>query len=348
MVKPLDQLDIVVTIFNQEEIIERVLYGIFKNTTTPFNLVLVFDGCTDKTKPRALAYLKRVKSTLLRNLIIKDTRNLFELRANNFAFKLATTDYLITVQDDMVIREFGWERRLTYPLRRFDDVLGVTGRDAHDIKSIGPNKEEYINGASRGWNNLNHDIFAVRDVINRGPIAFRVDYLKALNYLNDRYAPCAHDDAEISLRAWKEKGWKVGSFWIDYLSKKEWSKVNAADSTMKAWDSCLLNQARIRDDFKDYLENGIKHDEEYSLGREVDYIKKNVFLNNLAWMLVYPLRLDKRRMKSWWATFKRKTMEVIKTPFVKLLGVCFGPQLLKRATEQGFKKALVALIRKNG
>ncbi len=134
MSKPLEKLDIMISIFNQEEIIERVLYGVLKNTTTPFNLILVFDDCTDRTKPRALAYIKKTKPRLLNELIVKDTPNLFELRANNFGFRLAKTDYLITLQDDMIVKEFGWERRLTFPLRKFDDVLAVTARTAQDIK----------------------------------------------------------------------------------------------------------------------------------------------------------------------------------------------------------------------
>ena len=135
-VKPLEKLDIVLTIFNQENLIERVLYGLFKNTTTPFDLIIVFDGCTDRTEKRARAYIKKHASRHLRELITTYAQNVYETRANNIGFKMVKADYMITLQDDMVITEYGWERRLTYPLRKFGDVVAVTARAAQDIDKL--------------------------------------------------------------------------------------------------------------------------------------------------------------------------------------------------------------------
>ncbi len=349
MLQPLDKLDIIITIFNQEEIIEKVIYSIFRNTTTSFDLILVFDGCTDRTKPRALKYIKKVKPPLLRELIVRDTPNLFELRANNFAFKLARNNYLITVQDDMVINEYGWERRLTYPLRKFDDVLAVTARIAENIKTIGMEKEEHGNSAGLELNTLPRNIFAVRDVINRGPIAFRADYLKELNYLNDIYAPGAKDDSEISLRAWIQKRWKVGAFWIRYISKQEWSKVNAPDSTMKAWESCSRNQIRIYEDFKEYLDSMIKHDEDITIKEgEVDYIaEKYSFLNKIMWVGKYPLRVDRRYIKTLWQMKKRYMAEIVKSYILKLLQIIIGTRLGELSRQYGFKKAIYLFLKEN-
>ena len=347
MLKPLKKLDIVISIFNQEEIIERVLYGVFKNTTTSFHLILVFDGCSDRTKPRALAYIRKAKPRLLHELTIRDTPNLFELRANNFGFKLAKTDYLITLQDDMIIKEYGWERRLTYPLRAFDDVLAVTARTAQDIQEIGQEGERYMNRASRELGTLPRDIFAVRDVICRGPIAFRTDYLQELNYLNDNYAPGALDDADLSLRAWIQRKWKVGSFWINYLSKQAWSKVNAPDSTMKAWDSWRRNLIRISENFNEYLASGIKHTQDYHIKeKEIDYVvRSQPFAERIRWASHYPLRLDKRSIKMAWRKNKRKTLETVKKPIMGMIGFVFGPRLRKVAAEQGLKKVLVLFLR---
>lgn len=344
MLKPLNEIDITISIFNQEEIIERVLYGIFSNTTTPFNLVLVFDGCTDRTKARALKYVKRVKPKLMKDLIVRDTPNLFETRANNFCFKLARTDYLITIQDDMIIKDFGWERRITYPLRKFDDVLAVTGRAALDIGLIGNGKEEYIIKSAKEFNTLSRNIFAIRDVINRGPIAFRVDYLKYLKYLNDLYAPCAIDDYEISLRAWRDKRWKVGAYWIDFFSHKAWSKTHASDSTMKAFDMAKTNKDRLYNDFKEYIDSGIKHSEDIKIEEsEIDYVSNYNYLMKIFWLLKYPLRFDKRAMGMFWRINSRLFIEVIKKPFLRILGKDFS----YISNKYGIKKAILNLIIKN-
>ncbi|MEK9131672.1 MAG: glycosyltransferase family A protein [Patescibacteria group bacterium] len=349
MVKPLELIDIVLSIYNQEEIIERVLYGIFKNTTTPFNLILIFDGCTDRTKPRALSYIKKINGGLLKELIIKDTPNLFELRANNVGFKLAREKYLITLQDDMVIDDYGWERRLTYPLRQFDDILAVTGRGAQNIETIGNGKEKYTHRSAREFGSLPRNMFAIRDVINRGPIAFRTDYLKELQYLNDAYAPGALDDAEISLRAWRDKHWKVGAFWINYISKQEWSKVNAPDSTMKAWESWGRNNNRLYEDFKEYLDSGDKHTSDFIIEEfEIDYSRGLFgFLKRKCLILKYPLRIDMRVIKNRRRLLVRRIIKTSKFPFLELTGYIFGTSFKMRAVEQGFKKALISLFKKN-
>lgn len=341
MIKPLKKIDITISIFNQEEIIERVLFGIFSNTTTPFNLILVFDGCTDRTKPRALKYIKKARPKLLDEFILKDTPNLFELKANNECFKLAKTDYLVTVQDDMVIKDYGWERRLTFPLRKFDDVFAVTARVAEDLKSISSDNEVYENRMGLELGTLPRNIFAVRDVINRGPIAFKADYLRELNYLNERYAPGAKDDTEISLRAWIQKKWKVGAFYIKYLSKKEWSKVNASDSTMKAWESCRRNQNKIYEDFKEYINSGIKHDEDYVIEREeIDYIRGfNNFIKRYYYKIFYPLRIDKRAFRSLSISLKSRVVLIVKYPFIFILRILFGKDFYNLSKEIGFKRA---------
>jgi glycosyltransferase involved in cell wall biosynthesis len=347
MIKPLEKLDILITIFNQEEIIERVLHGIFRNTTTPFNLILVFDGCTDRTKTRALKYLKKVKPRLMKDLVVRDTPNLFETRANNFGFKLAQTNYLITVQDDMVVKDYGWERRMTYPLRKFEDVLGVTARVADDLENVFPWNQQYKNRMAFEFGTLSKDIFAIRDAINRGPIAFRIDYLKSLDYLNDRYAPGALDDLELSLRAWNTRKLKVGAFGINYTSKKEWSKVNAPDSTMKAWDSCARNLIKINDDFKDYILSEVKHDEDIFIGdTNIDYIKnKYTILNKFTWLLKYPLRFDKRVVFNRSRVMFRNMIENFKKPFMRFTQLYISSHLAELIMDNGVKKGMTIFFK---
>ena len=272
--KPLNKLDIVMSVFNQEHIIERVLFGIFRNTTTPFNLILVFDGCTDKSEQRALSYIKKTKPKNLISTTVEKADNVYETKANNIGFKLSKEEYMITLQDDMIIKEMGWERRLTYPLRKFDDVLAVTSRSAHDIRKIGAGVEDYVNMASREKGTLPRDIFAVRDIINRGPVACRVEYLKNLNYLNENYAPAWLDEADLSLRAWESHKWRVGSFWIDYYSPIELGKTRSSDSTM-SWDiNNRKNCEQLARDHREYLRQNIKHSEDIKINEnEVDYVK---------------------------------------------------------------------------
>jgi len=298
MLKSLKRIDIVLTVYNQERIIERVLYGIFRNTTTPFNLILIFVGCIDRTKPRALRYIKKYKPRIMINLITKDIPNLHETKSNNIGFRLAGEDYMITIQDDMVINEYGWERRLTYPLRKFDDVLAITARSAHNIVEINKDIEEYSEQAARECNTLSRDNFAVRDIINRGPVAFRMDYLSKLNYLNEDYAPCNLDDADISLRAWKKYKWKVGAYWIDYISRREWGKTRENNAIgMVTVRSNSKNAEQINYQHGDYINGNIKHTENIRIDEsEIDYKSKAV-LKRPMYILFYPIRITKKDMR---------------------------------------------------
>lgn len=264
----LEKLDIVISIFNQEKLIERVLGGVIKNTITPFRFILIFDGCTDNTQKVAENFLAKRKKKkdigLLQDVIVRVTPNLYETKANNVGFKLVETPYFITIQDDMVIAEYAWEKRLTYPLRRFDDIFAVTSRGAQDLLPSDGFVERYTYTADRQFG-LKRNIFAVRDVINRGPVAFKTECLKKLDFLNESYAPCNLDDADLCLRAWKKYGWRAGVLWINYISKSSWGKARAKDSTMNVNSSNQKNIWRLYSDHHDYIESGAKHSIDYRI-----------------------------------------------------------------------------------
>jgi glycosyltransferase involved in cell wall biosynthesis len=328
-IKPLTKLDIVLSVFNQENLIERVLYGIFKNTTTPFNLIMVFDGCTDRTESRARAYIQKHTPKHLREFIATHANNVFETRANNIGFKLAKEDYMITLQDDMVVNEYGWERRMTYPLRKFDDVLAVSSRAAQDIDDlVGEHDHNYTNRAARELGTLTRDTFAVRDIINRGPVAFNMAHFKKMNFLNDAYAPSDLDDADLSLRAWKQYKLRVGAYWIDYLSPLHWGKARAADSTMHITGTISRNAQRIMNDHSDYLSTKIKHDEDIKIPEsEIDYVGTRPY----AFPYIHrKIRIHKKEVKRQWGLVKNLFKEFTLKTF-EICGV-------KNVRERGIKK----------
>jgi glycosyltransferase involved in cell wall biosynthesis len=253
------------SVYNQEDLLPQVLDGIFKNTITPFNLILVFDGCTDRSEAVAREYLQDTsKFPLLRKLTITQTANLYETLANNVAWKLGNEPFLVTLQDDMIIREYAWEKRLTYPIRKFDDIFAVTARGAQDLMANDEGKELYEHTADKSLG-LPRNYFAVRDVINRGPVAFDTQRLKTLGYLNEAYAPCNLDDADLSLRAWTKHGWRCGAFSINYASDTVWGKARSADSTMPVLAANHKNLLQLQRDHREYLRSGIKHSINYRI-----------------------------------------------------------------------------------
>lgn len=274
MVRPLQRIDIVISIFNQEKIIERILAGVCRNTITPFNLILVFDGCVDQTKPKALAWLEKNRPAHMLELVTRDAPDVYETKATNIGLKLGREDYIITIQDDNEIQELGWEIRLTYPIRKFDDVFSTGAFLGHDpdFDCFTPEKQKYKRVRGRRYLNARRGIFYVRDIVMRSPVAFRADYLRKLDFLNEAYAPSTLDEADSQLRAWEQFGLSSGLYWIDFLSKPSWSKAKSKDSTMNESDNRIRNVGRIREDHSTYFEKKESHSEDRIVPEsEIDY-----------------------------------------------------------------------------
>lgn len=278
--KPLTALDIVISIHNQEKLIPRVLAGILNNTTTPFNMILVFDGCTDASQRVSEQFLKDNKTPLLKNLIITTADNVYELRANNIGFRLAEEEYLITLQDDVVIEEKGWERRFTYPLRAFDDIFAVSSRTALNIKQADTKgTPSYSDYAAREFLSLPRNTFAIRNMINRGPIAFRTNILKKIGYLDEIFAPGQFDDADVVLRAKALYGMKSGAFWINYRSDSSWGKTRAAPGIMSASSTIQRNSRLFFLRHQDFLTKiGDTLERRIIREKDIDYITRDPFL----------------------------------------------------------------------
>lgn len=281
--KPLDILDIMTVVFNQEGLIERVLEGIFTKTTTPFNFIVIFDGCTDKSEDVAMSYIKKHRPPLMRDLRVTTAPDVFELRANNIGYKMATTDYVVYIQADMIIQEKGWERRLIYPLRAFDDIFAVGSRMAMNVLFEGKPKPTYYDVVGRELFNLPRRTFAIRHSINYAPVVFRTDILKKLNYLDEVFVPGPYCENDLVLRAFEQFGLKSGAFWIGYRSDAAWGKSRQKDMTVDSNQYAFTNTPKFAARHPDLasrsarrFENRVIHDS------AIDYIVRDPLLSRAA------------------------------------------------------------------
>ncbi len=234
---------IILTVHNKDFLISQVLDGIMKNTVGDYELIIVIDGCTDRT----FYYIEDFFYGKEFDHLIITENNVFETKANNAGLKSATGEYVIIVQDDMIINEHGWNARMQKPFQAWDDVFAVTARTAHNW-GFNPNtqhlgmKEDLNNcwcdicihtdHAER--RNIPRDCFAVRNSVNRGPLMIDHSVLKQLNYLDEAFAPQDMDDHDLCHRAYKEFGKVCGCYWIDVESKDEWGGTRV-DGEPAAW-----------------------------------------------------------------------------------------------------------------
>ena len=233
---------IILTVHNKGWLVEDVMKGIYENTHGDYELIVVLDGCSDNSEGIVLSNMKEENTTI----IYED--DVFETKANNAGLRIAKGEYVIIVQDDMIIREDGWNKRMEKPFREFDDVFAVTSRTAHNWV-INPasqhvHMKEHLDNC---WSDIvihtDHaqngkiprDIFAVRATVNRGPLMIDHADLKKLNYFDEEFSPQDMDDHDLMYRMHKELGKVCGCYWIDFETRDEWGGTREETGSPAAW-----------------------------------------------------------------------------------------------------------------
>lgn len=252
----IEVISVILTVHNKENLIEWVLRSILENIINTQELIVVLDGCTDRSESMVNNTLCDVHFPSVKILYADDV---FEVKANNLGLRASTQPYCMIIQDDMVIQERGFDDKLLTPLLKFNDVFAVSARTAHDNVLIG-NEIHHVNIVGKE-SNLAKGVYAVRDSCNRGPLVLNHSILEKLNYLDEEFAPLHLDDHDLCMRAWKEFGMVSGSYMIDFRSDYEWGSSHlpeVATLQHKAW---MKNAEIIKRRHHDIL-TGEKHDEE--------------------------------------------------------------------------------------
>ena len=235
---------IILTVHDQEDLIGRVVDGICKYTTGKYELIVVYDGCSDNSQEKAEDVIKNY------NINYRPTHmpDVFETKANNAGLKMAEEDYCIIVQDDMVIQEHGWNQRLLKPVLAFDDVFAVTSRTAHNWILNDNSRDINEEVVDSRWSDilihtdhaekekgLSRDTFAIRDSVNRGPLLIRHDILNYFDYLDEAYSPQDLDEHDLCFKAYDHLGLVCGCYWIDYLSDHAWGGTRPDGVNPASW-----------------------------------------------------------------------------------------------------------------
>ena len=242
-------VSVCLSIHNQENIIEQILFGILNNMSDNVKeLIIVLDGCIDATESKVISILKTLK--IPNKIFYAD--NVWETKANNITFKNATCDYILTLQDDMLIQEKDFDKRLMNPFEVVDNVLGTTARNASNEYPAGE-RIQYYDVAGKDVNTP-RNLFCIRQVIVRGPMMLNHDKLKILNYLDEDFAPITCDEKDLCFRAYR-KGWIVGAYAMEYSSPLIWGKIHNHNAENQAifQDSARKNEKLIIDRHLDLM-----------------------------------------------------------------------------------------------
>lgn len=230
---------IILNVHNKDRLIDKVVAGIRSHTRGGYELIVVLDGCTDRSEAAV-----RTATEGMENLHIFSTPDVFETKANNEGARRACGDFLVFMQDDMVIQEPGWNLRMQKPFDAFGDVFAVTARTAHNW-SLNPNSRHLgmKNDLDDCWcdickvtdaadrTNTPRNVFAVRASVNRGPLMIQAGDFRCMGCFDEAFAPLDMDEHDLMFRSRAALGKVCGCYWIDCESRNEWGGTRLHGST---------------------------------------------------------------------------------------------------------------------
>jgi len=198
----------IVTIHNKEDLIERVLTGVLISAGANSRIYLVLDGCSDGTESVIDKMLTDWVGMPVTKLYAPDVH---EIRSLNIALRLAPQEgegYNILMQDDVLLREREFEKKVAAVYRYFDDNIGVlsfrhgvnVGLDPIAGEILDTDMIESVYGYGAVDQPLLPGHAVRRMVCLRSPQCISFEAIRTVGLLNEKYAPCTYDDHDYGLR----------------------------------------------------------------------------------------------------------------------------------------------------
>lgn len=217
---------IVCPIHNQEIQIAKNIESILNYTSEkPYELILIFDSCSDKTEINVLelfnTYKNKFPEILVSILCIRSETPLFETSSDNLGFICSRGKYILEIQADMEMTEPGYNMSLLRGFTVLRNVLGISGRCCHGLtnpEGIGKLGELIEQPLSP---DIEKNILYISETCNRGPLLLDALKLKELGYLDERNYFLDNSDHDLFARAFAQKGWLCGYIPMEFKSPLE-------------------------------------------------------------------------------------------------------------------------------
>jgi glycosyltransferase involved in cell wall biosynthesis len=198
----------IVTVHNKEDLIERVLTSILISAGENSHIYLVLDGCTDGTESIVDRMLGDWVGIPVTKLYAPDVH---EIRSLNIALRFVPQDgegYNILLQDDVLLRERAFEKKVLAIYQHFDGRIGVlsfrhgvnVGLDPATSEIFDTDMIESVYGYGAVDEPLPPGHAVRRMVCLRSPQCISFSTIRTVGLLNEKYAPCTYDDHDYGLR----------------------------------------------------------------------------------------------------------------------------------------------------
>ena len=210
---------VVVPVFNQEEIIEKNIRSIIATMEGEYELIIILDGCVDETETILLRLLAETgPPNLVRSTLIRQETPVFETTCDNIGFIASSGSYILEIQADMEMTEYGFNANLARGIDDYDDIIAVSGRCTHAFGSpigVGKLGELIEKPLDPG---IDRNTMHMHGTCNRGPLLFHKQKLAALGFLDEQNYFLLDSDHDLFARALEIKGWKCGYIPMEFKS----------------------------------------------------------------------------------------------------------------------------------
>lgn len=133
------KISIIVPVFNQELRILRNIKSILECLSLPHELIVIDDASNDNTLaelknglPQVISLSKYCKKIVLWHF---DRPN-FETLCDSKGIFLSKADYILEIQADMIIYEYGFDKKMLKAMQAYPDLLMLSGRGTEKIESF--------------------------------------------------------------------------------------------------------------------------------------------------------------------------------------------------------------------
>lgn len=214
---------IVLTVHNKEATVTQILNGLTSTLSLDTErIIIVLDGCTDGSENAVQSFIR--SAPLRFRFDVVSTNDVWETKANNVGLRMVQSPYATILQDDMLIKERSWDRKLL-DVFGWNDVFAVSGRTGLDFKFVDGKfvpvnlvGREYPLGSVRFIARLIAKLMtcfrpywiykflapkALRLTVNRGPLIIRMDLAGELDFFDEQFSPFELDDVDLCCRAFK-------------------------------------------------------------------------------------------------------------------------------------------------
>lgn len=250
------EFSIVVPVFNQEEIIKKNLRSMMKYTDGTIEMIVVLDNCIDNTESEVLNLFRtETVPNLVRVIVVRQDTPVYETTADNIGFILSSGKYLLEIQADMEMIEYGYNRSLERAFK-YDDIAVVSGRLTHRFgvpHGVGKLGESVKDPLSP---DLDRNKLYMWGTCVHSP--FLMDHKKAkeIGYFDEQNIFLEGSCHDYCARCFYQKGWKNGYVPIEYLSplKDGSCRKNLPDDVREINKKVMeVRQARSNGGFLGYL-----------------------------------------------------------------------------------------------